>query len=396
MKPVQYRARTALRLPRLSPRWNRKLAAVFAVMVASGVNPAYAGAADDYNALPGKKALALAEGAPPVQGIAHSQARDLAASRLALRNCERNRADSNAPCELVRLNEARITSARELREGLPAGSRPLYLWRYASPGATVFLAGSIHFLKETLYPLPEPFEAAFRQADTLVVEVDLAAMTPAELQARTIAAGRLPEGETLATVLPPELYERLSRRFAGDGMDIVLFESLKPAMVMNQLTVFGLMTLGYSPQFGLEQHFTARKGDRPVLELESIDAQLELLFGQPMAMQVQLLADTLDQEAQLEPLLADMLRAWLAGADDEFLALFEQQAGKSEPAREFNRLLLDDRNAGMAESIAGYLSGTGTYFVLVGAAHFIGENGIVNLLAQQGIEGTRIRSDTEL
>ena len=391
MKPGQYRARTAILL-----RWKRKLAALVAAMLASGTAPAFADATGDYGDLPGKKALAVAEGAPPVQGIAHSQARDLAATRLALQDCERKRPASSAPCEVVRLNEARITSARELREGLPAGPRPLYLWRYTSPGATVFLAGSVHFLKESLYPLPEPFEAAFNQADTLVVEVDLAALAPAELQSRTIAAGRLPRGQTLATVLCPELYERLSARLAGDGMDIVLFESLKPALVMNQLAVFGLMALGYSPQFGLEQYFTARKGNRPVLELESIDAQLDLLFGQSMPMQVQLLEDTLDQEAQLEPLLAGMLRAWLTGADDEFLALFEQQSGTSELAREFNRMLLDDRNAGMAESIAGYLDGTGTYFVLVGAAHFIGEKGIVNLLAQQGIEGTRMRSDTDL
>ena len=391
MKPMQYQARTAL-----PSRWKQLLAAAITVVLASAATPAFPDAADGYADQPGKKALAVSDGASPVHGIAHSQAQDLAASQLALRDCEQQRAASNSPCELVRLNEVRITSARQLREGLPADPRPLYLWRYSSPGATVFLAGSIHFLKETLYPLPEPFEAAFRQADTLVVEVDLTALTPAELQSRTIAAGRFPKGETLATVLSPELYARLSRRFADDGMDIVLFESLKQAMVMNQLAVFGLVALGYSPLFGLEQYFTARKGDRPVLELESIDAQFDLLFGQPMAMQVQLLEDTLDQEAQFEPLLAGMLRAWLAGADDEFLALFEQQAGESELAREFNRMLLDERNIGMAESIAGYLEGTGTYFVLVGAAHFIGDNGIISLLERQGINGSRILSDAKL
>ena len=373
-----------------------KSCALVAVLLASGATPAFADAAEDYDGLPGKKALALAEGASPVHGVAHSQAQDLAATQLALQDCEQKRAASNAPCELIRLNETRIASARELRDGLPEEPRPLYLWRYASPSATVFLAGSIHFLKETLYPLPRQFEVAFSRADTLVVEVDLTALTPTEMQSRTFAAGRLPVGDTLATVLPAELYARLSRRFAGDGMDIVLFESMNPALVMNHLTVFGLMALGYGPQFGLEQYFTARKEDRTVLELESFDAQLDLLFGQPMAEQVQLLEHALDQDAQLEPLLAELVRAWLAGDDHEFLRLFEQQAGDSELAREFNRRLLDDRNAGMAESIAEYLDGTGTFFVLVGAAHFIGENGIISLLARQGIGGTRILSDTEL
>ena len=373
-----------------------RLTAAIAALLAFVVVPAFPDTVGEYAALPGKKALAVAEGAAPVHGIAHSQPQNAVAGQLALMDCREKRAAASSPCELIRLNDQVITTARELRSGLPPGPGPLYLWRYASQTATVFLAGSLHFLKETLYPLPEPFEAAFRQADTLVVEVDLAALPATELQSKSVAAGRLPGGQTLTTVLPPELHERLSRRLAGDGMDIVHIESLNPAAIMNQLVVSGLLALGYSPQFGLEQHFTERKGERPVLELESIDAQFDLLFGLPMAMQVQLLEDTLDQEPQFEPLLADMVRAWLAGADDAFLELFKQQAGDSETAREFNRRLLDGRNPGMAETIAGYLDGTGTYFVLVGTAHFIGDTGIVNLLAQQGIEGTRLRSDTKL
>ncbi len=405
-KPFLFRARPRIGRPNKRPtrshphfgcrRFIDRLAAACALTLLSGAAPAFPDKLADYGPLPEKKALAAAQGSPQIYGVAHSQARNLLAGQLALNVCERKRTATSAPCELIRLNDRQITTARELRDGLPAGSRPLYLWRYTSPNATVFLAGSVHFLKETLYPLPEPFEAAFRQSDTLVVEVDLSALPAAELQARTLAAGRLPKGQTLAAVLPPELYDRLSHRLASDGMDIGLFQSLKPAMVMNQLAVFGLMALGYSPQFGLEQYFTARSGHRAILELESIDAQLELLFGQSMAMQVQLLKDTLDQEAQLEPLLAGMLGAWLAGADDEFLKLFVQQAGDSELAREFNRKLLDNRNAGMAEKIVGYLTGKGTYFVLVGAAHFIGDNGIVGLLARQGVHGSRMLSDTEL
>ena len=347
----------------------------------------------DYDQLPGKKALAAAQGAAPVYGVAHSQPQDLAAAQFALADCEQQRGGDSAPCELLRLNDQRITSAQEMRDALPEGPRPLYLWRYTTPEATVYLAGSIHLLKATLYPLPEPFEAAFRQADTLVVEVDLSALPAAELQTRMLLAGKLSDGKSLATVLPPELYERLSRRLASDGMDISLFEGLQPAMIMNQLAVVSLMAFGYNPQFGMEQYFTAKRGKRPVLELESVDAQLELLFGQPMATQVQLLQDTLDQQAELEPLLAGLVGAWLVGADDEFLRLFEQQAGDSELAKAFNRRLLDDRNADMAGRIAEYLNGTGTYFVLVGAAHFIGENGIVSLLEEQGVYGTRIMSD---
>ena len=388
--------------PRCGPRVTKigevcrliRLAAVCVPLLAGGV--ARADAPADYGQLHEKKALAVAQGASPVYGVAHSQPQNFAAGQLALADCEQRRNQDHAPCELIRLNDRRITSAQELRDALPEGPRPLYLWRYTSPTATVYLTGSIHVLKPTLYPLPEPLEAAFEQSDTLVLEIDLSAVTPEEIQARTLSTGLLPKGQNLATVLPPKLYKRLSQRLAKDGADIALLERLKPAIIMTELTVAGLATLGYHSQFGLEQHFIAKKGDRPILELESIDAQFELLFGQPMAVQVQLLQDTLDQEAELEPLLADLVGAWLAGEDDEFLRLFEQQTGESELAKVFIRQLLDERNVGMAQKVEEYLSGQGTYFVLVGAAHLVGENGIVSLLGKQGLNGTRILSDAVL
>lgn len=378
-------------------RCKRTLAAFLAIILVSAATNAFPSETDDYADLAGKKALAVAAGEPPVAGIAHSQANDLTASLLALTECKQKRKESNAPCELIRLNEIHVTTAHELFDELPPAPRPLFLWRYSSATATVFLVGSVHMLKETLYPLPEPYESAFSQSDTLVMEVDVNALTLGEQMAKMMEYGRLPEGETLRTTLSPELYERLSDRLSSDGMDIAMFESMNPSMIWSQLELLPMMSFGYNPEHGLEEYFTARKGERRVLELESIDQQLELLFGQPMAVQLQLLVELLDREEQTESLLAQLIGAWLAGDDEALLELFEQQqAGDSEIAEEFLRQLLDERNVGMTERIMEYLDGVGTYFVLIGAAHFIGGQGIINLLAQHGIEGVRIMSDAQL
>ncbi|MCZ6709887.1 MAG: TraB/GumN family protein, partial [Gammaproteobacteria bacterium] len=130
-----------------------------------------------------------------------------------------------------------------------------------------------------------------------------------------------------------------------------------------------------------------------ILELESIESQLGLLFNQPMDTQIQLLTDTLDQEYLIEPLLAQMLVAWLSGNDDQFVELFALQGGDSPLAKAFNRQLLEERNVSMANKVRSYLSGQGTYFVLAGAAHFIGAEGIVALLADQEILGHRVMSN---
>jgi len=57
---------------------------------------------------------------------------------------------------------------------------------------------------------------------------------------------------------------------------------------------------------------------------------------------------------------------------------------------------MDERNAGMAEKIEGYLSTGGDYFVLIGSGHFVGENSIIDLLRARGIEGKRIYSNQDL
>lgn len=348
----------------------------------------------DYETLRGRKALAQLPGdSARIYGIAHSQPTDLAASRSAMASCEAERSDTKARCEVTRLNDEAITSGQQIRAQVGSEPHPLYLWRYQSETATVFLAGSIHVLKPSLYPLPPQLDEAFSQADYLVLEVDTERMSSPDLQAQSLRFALLPGQQTLSDVLPAPLYERLNVHLMAYGMSARTIGRAKPAVVMNELVLARLTALGYLSDYGLEQHFRARLGTRQILELESIESQLSLLFDQPMALQIQLLIDTLDQEYLIEPLLTDMLIAWLSGNDQRFLDLFEQQAGDSNLAIAFNRQLLGERNVGMANKVRDYLQGQGTYFVLAGAAHFIGPEGIVALLAQQEIHGHRVMSD---
>ncbi len=167
------------------------------------VLPAWVTAATlDYAALPGKKAMAVASDDATISGIAHSQTQDLAASQLALAQCERARTTQSAVCELVRLNDEQIRTGRDILADVPNTPHPLYLWRYQSDSAIVYLAGSIHILKSTLYPLAPPLDAAFRSATHLVLEVDPTSISPLEMQMKVMLAGLLQDSQTLRDVLP--------------------------------------------------------------------------------------------------------------------------------------------------------------------------------------------------
>jgi uncharacterized protein YbaP (TraB family) len=346
-----------------------------------------------YAPLAGKKALAVVPGSVGRHGIAHNQPNDLAASTQALTNCQ---LAWSTPCEIAWLNQEAVTSGERIRAQAGRSAHPLFLWRYRSATATVYLAGSIHLLKPSLYPLPTQLLESFAAADYLVLEVDAESANPALMQQLTTRYGILPGTTTLADVLPTPMYQRLSARLANYGTNIGQLARLKPALVMTELVRLRLAALGYLPEHGVEQYFRSQITHQKILELESVELQMRLLFDQPLSTQVQLMADTLDQELSIEPLLADLIVAWLAGNDQGFLTLFQQQSGDSDQAKAFTRQLLDDRNIGMANKIQSYLADRGSYFVLAGAAHFVGQNGIVELLKRRNIRGARIRSDTNL
>jgi hypothetical protein len=194
-------------------------------------------------------------------------------------------------------------------------------------------------------------------------------------------------------VLPAALYQRLLKHLRDYGLDNAAVERLKPGFLLNQLVVARLVALGYLPEFGVEQHFLEKTGNRDVIELETIDAQLRLMFEQPLSVQIALLTDSLDQDHELESVLAGLLVAWLSGDDAGLETLFVEQAGESELVKTFNEQLLDERNVRMADQVRSFIeNGEGVYFVLIGAAHFLGENGIIALLRQRGLPGMRMTS----
>ena len=79
--------------------------------------------------------------------------------------------------------------------------------------------------------------------------------------------------------------------------------------------------------------------------------------------------------------------AYLAGDADALLKqLHEQQSGPES----LQKKIVDDRNVTMTASLEQYLKGNEPCFVVVGLAHFIGNNGIVKLLQGKGYRVERI------
>lgn len=371
----------------------RSLAALAFLLVVQFARGDATATLSSYSALPTHKAIATSVDNASVNGIGSGQNSDQSASQVALQNCERARTPQSGVCEVTQLNETPIATAAEMRARVPRAAHPLFLWRFETHGSVVYLAGSIHVMKASLFPLPKQFETAFTQSDRLAVEVDTDALSADAVRQKFLDYALLPTGQSLGTVLKPTTLAAVSAHLQTQSIPLTSVATLKPVMLSTQVAVARLSALGYLPQFGLEQHFKSAAGARPILELETLDQQLAVLTSPPMQVQDEMLAETVEQMDTIEPIISAMVVAWLAGDEREFRRLFDLESGDSPQIHAFMRRLLEDRNVGMAEKIVGYLQMPGTTFVLVGAAHLTGPEGIVALLEARGLKGRRINSN---
>ena len=144
------------------------------------------------------KALATATSErQTVFSIEHSQSSLIASAMQALTACEAKRRSLElvAACEIRAINDTKITTGQAIRAGIPAHPHPIFLWKLQTSESTVFLAGSVHALKQTIFPLPRQYQEAFDQSDHVVVEVDTMNIPAKELQAKVTRYSLLPDSQ---------------------------------------------------------------------------------------------------------------------------------------------------------------------------------------------------------
>ena len=318
-----------------------------------------------------------------------NQPNRMVASMAAKQQCERAKGIRAGYCEIISMDDESIGRAIDLKP--QSAEHPLFLWRYTRGAATIYLAGTVHVLKEGFFPLPRQYEQAFEATEKLVVEAAVDQIEPAQLQQMMLKYAQLPAG-TLRDLLSPKTYALLAEQAQTYGLPLEQMQGFKPALISQQLALAAISAMGYDPTLGVESHFSARTEPQNILELESVESQLKLLFDQPIEAQIVLLQEALAEFNHIAEQTDAMLAAWAHGDDEAVATLMREQTGESAAAQEFLHQLLDQRNTHMARRIAKMLRGTGSYFVLVGSAHLAGNQSVITELKKLGFNGQRISS----
>ena len=261
------------------------------------------------------------------------------------------------------------------------------LYKVSSNSSTVYILGSIHLAKPELYPLDKAIEKAYTQSSVLVVELDpTSAKSMQVIQSSMMTAGMYPQGKSLKSELTPETYKALSSYLTKIGLSLDLMQPMRPWTVMLQISVMEMMRLGYNPELGIDQHFLskAKRDNKSILEIESAEEQMALLSKEDKEFQDLLLRYTLEEMDEMEPLLNKMFKSWKAGDAKTLASVVDSSLVVDPRLTGIYDDLITKRNYKMTKKIQGYLKTKKDYFVVVGAGHVVGTEGIIKLLQKRG------------
>jgi uncharacterized protein len=259
------------------------------------------------------------------------------------------------------------------------------LWMVEGKTNAVYLMGSIHALKAKDYPLPQEFDAAFTNSPIVAFETDVAALNDLGTQLKILSKGRLPEGETLSSQLSPALYSKFTNQVAEAGLPARMFDQFRPSMAAVSLVAIEFQKLGLDPEYGLDKHFfkLARKQGKTIVPLETVDFQISLVTDFTKEEGELLMKSTLEEIDTTKRDLAALLKAWQIGDGDQLEKILNE-ASREAPAI-FKRLV-GDRNRRWVPRIEEWLRGGTNAVIIVGAAHLVGKDGVVELLRQKGFK----------
>ncbi len=257
------------------------------------------------------------------------------------------------------------------------------IWKISDADSTVYLAGSVHLLREKDMPVPPAFDRVYESADELVFEIDMADMINPATGAQIRRLGLLPEGESLAHKLSPATMERLRNHLTLLKMGRSDFDRFKPGMVYMMLGSLEATRHGAKPELGLETlyYLKCMEDGKPSRGLESIEYQMSRFGSFDDELIEKLINEALDEVEHGAEALDSLIAAWRSGDAEDLGELINEQTDLDPRIRE---VILIERNRNWIPEIEKHLASDSDVMFLVGAAHLVGEDGVVDLLEEKG------------
>ncbi len=259
----------------------------------------------------------------------------------------------------------------------------------------IWVFGSIHVGRDEFYPFPDYLYYSYSNAEVLAVEADVVSFQEdAEAQIKALTNFLYLDGTTIRNHLSNDVYNRAVEVLKEIGVYTAEWDYYCPYFWANTIDSFTYAAAGIDATLGIDLNllYDAIENGKTVEEIESADFQYKMFAGFSDELQEILLEASIESYKNPDLIKEEtdkLLDLWASGdeealveylgSEDDFLADDEKELYE-----EYNKKVIIDRNVSMTEYAENALKSGKKTFVCVGAAHVVGEGGIIDLLEQKG------------
>ncbi len=261
-----------------------------------------------------------------------------------------------------------------------------FLWEVEVKGEKSYILGSIHMLKKSSFPLKKELETGFDNCNFLVVEADISTENMGEILRVTMEKSGYKDGTKLKDHISPETFNLAKKRMDELNMSIDYFKNFKPWFLSMSITSMELMKLGFDPNIGVDKYFLNKAEEKKILELEGIPFQIGIFDNFSDKENDMFLLSSLKEADSLGENVDAMVTAWQSGDIKALSKMVTENRSDEAELEDIFAILIDKRNLSMSVKMEKWLNEGGRYFFVVGAAHLVGEKGIINLLREKGFK----------
>jgi uncharacterized protein YbaP (TraB family) len=257
------------------------------------------------------------------------------------------------------------------------------VWKVSKGDNEVFIAGTVHILPPSQFPLPSEFDQAYQQADSIVLEAKLPDPTDQKAQMAMIQQLSYPAGEKLSKVISESTYQKLAQHFTQLGINLDELNGFKPGFILSIMTAMAAQKAQLAGE-GVDAYFEkqAKKDNKKTAYLETAEFQLNMLANMGKGNEDKFIQDTIEEMSEFKTLFENILIAWRAGDMNAIDELIIQEAQSQDP-KSYQTLFVE-RNHNWIPQIEAMFNNKEKELVLVGAGHLAGKDSVLALLSAKG------------
>jgi len=268
-----------------------------------------------------------------------------------------------------------------------AASADPSLWHIQDEDSDIYVFGTVHILRDGIEWQTEEVMAAFNEADTVYFEAPVNDPEQAVAMQQVVFANAMnPAGVTLSSLVSESTWASIEEFAPQVGFSAPQLEPLRPWIATIQLGVGFIVASGYDPLTGVEATLwpMAHEAGKTLAYFETVEEQIGFFANLPQDVEVRLLEETMAEFSASPDQLDQLVTSWASG---DQVAIDDVMNGQMRAdAPELHDIIIVQRNARWVEEISDILDGSGTVFIAVGSGHLPGDQGVIALLRDRGIE----------